>query len=117
MSNDLFQLMMSSSLITLLFSPLIIGKSRIISKSINSFFGGGRQPTFDEDNESLQDHVIVIGFGVSGRNVVKDILDTEQQVLVIDLSPVGVKEAREAGASSVLGNAHRRDVLEHAGVA
>ena len=116
MSNDLFQLMMSSSLITLLFSPLLIGKSRIISKSINSFFGGGRQPTFDEGNETLQDHVIVIGFGVSGRNVVKDILDTEQQVLVIDLSPVGVKEAREAGASSVLGNAHRRDVLEHAGV-
>ncbi len=116
MNDNLFQLMMSSSLITLLFSPLLIGKSRPIAKRIDTVLGGYQHRFSEEANVTLQDHVVVIGYGVSGRNVVKDLLESGQRVLVIDMSPIGVKEAREAGASSVLGNVHRRDVLEHAGV-
>jgi len=116
MSNDLFQLMMSSSLITLLLSPLLIGKSRQMSKWIDTMLGGDKNPSAYVDIESLKDHVVVIGYGVAGRNVVKDLLETGQKVLVIDMSPLGVRDARESGAISILGNAHRRDVLEHAGV-
>jgi len=116
LSDDLFQLMISSSLITLLLSPLLISKSRPIAKCIDNLLGGDQHPLSGESGEALADHVVVIGYGVAGRNVVKDLLETGQQVLVIDMSPSGVKEARESGAFSVLGNAQRRDVLEHAGI-
>ena len=116
MSDDLFQLMMSSSLITLLFSPFLISKSRPIATWIDTALGGDQHPAPSECGEALKDHVVVIGYGVAGRNVVKDLLDTGQQVLVIEMSPVGVKEAREIGAHSILGNAQRRNVLEHSGI-
>ena len=64
----------------------------------------------------MHNHVVVIGYGVAGRNVVRDLLETGQQVLVIDMGPIGIKQAREDGAFSLLGNAQRRDVLEHAGI-
>jgi len=116
MSDDLFQLMMSSSLITLLFSPFLISQSRPIATWIDNVFGRDQHPAAGESGEALNDHVVVIGYGVAGRNVVKDLLDTGQQVLVIEMSPVGVKESREIGAHAILGNAQRRDVLEHSGI-
>jgi len=116
LSDDLFQLMMSSSLITLLLSPLLISKSRSIAKLIDCFLGGDSHINLSDCPETLANHVVVIGYGVAGRNVVKDLLEAGQQVLVIDMGPIGVKEARESGAFSILGNAQRRDVLEHAGI-
>ncbi len=116
LSDDLFQLMMSSSLITLLLSPLLTSQSRPIAKFVDCFFGADAHSSLDERPETLVNHVVVIGYGVAGRNVVKDLLDASQQVLVIDMGPIGVKEARESGAFSILGNAQRRNVLEHAGI-
>jgi CPA2 family monovalent cation:H+ antiporter-2 len=116
MSDDVFQLMMSSSLLTLLLSPLCIGKSRGIAKRIDNVLGGDTNVGLEGDEVSLQNHVVVIGYGVAGRNVVKDLLETGQQVLVIDMSPIGIKQAKEAGAFALLGNAQMRDVLEHAGI-
>ena len=116
LSDDLFQLLMGSSLVTLLLSPLLISQSRSIAKIIDHLLGGDQHPVPGESGDTLSDHVVVIGYGAAGRNIVKELLDTGQQVLVIEMSPTGVKEARENGAFSILGNAQRRDVLEHGGI-
>ena len=116
LNNDIFQLMMCSSLITLLLSPVLIGKSRGIAKRIDALLGRDPQIETDYSGNELHNHVVVIGYGVAGRNVVRDLLETGQQVIVIDMGPIGIKQAREDGAFSLLGNAQRRDVLEHAGI-
>ena len=114
-SNDIFQLMMVSSLITLLLSPFLIFKSRAIAFVLDSLLGSAFS-VFEESTErSISNHVIVIGYGVAGRNVVKDLHELGHNVLVIDMSPTGIKEAQQEGATGVLGNSQRRDVLEHAG--
>jgi CPA2 family monovalent cation:H+ antiporter-2 len=116
LSNDVFQLMMCSSLITLLLSPILIGKSRGIAKRIDTLMGGDSRVEPDFSGDPLHNHVVVIGYGVAGRNVARDLLETRQQVLVIDMGPIGINQAREDGAAALLGNAQRRDVLEHAGI-
>ncbi len=114
--ENLFQLMMSASLITLLMSPFLISKARPIAKSVSSIFGGDSTVETSEEINSLHNHVVVIGYGVAGREVVADLIETGQQVLVIDMGPIGVSQARIDGALSILGNAQRREVLEHAGI-
>lgn len=115
LSDDIFQLMMSSSLITLILSPFLISKSRTIARFIDSKFGASDYPDY-QGGDALRDHVVVIGYGVSGRNVVSDLLEAGERVLVIEMGPIGIKHARESGAFALLGNAQRRDVLEHAGI-
>lgn len=115
LSDDVFQLMMSSSLITLILSPLLISKSRDIARVIDSLFGASAHPEY-KGGGSIHDHVVVIGYGVSGRKVVSELLDAGESVLVIDMGPSGIKHAREAGAFALLGNSQRRDVLDHAGI-
>ncbi len=115
LSNDAFQLMISSSLVTLILSPLLIGKSRTIARFIDSLFGSKEHPNHT-GGDALSGHVVVIGYGVSGRSVVDDLLETGEQVLVIDMGPNGIRHAREVGAFALLGNAQRRDVIDHAGI-
>jgi len=114
--ESLFQLMMSASLITLLLTPFLIAKSRPIAKTIDNALGGSSPVEASEEIASLRNHVVVIGYGVAGREVVGELIESGHQVLVIDMGPIGVNQAREDGALSVLGNAQRREVLEHAGV-
>lgn len=116
LDKGLFQLMMSSSLITLLLAPFLIAKARPIAKSIDTVLGGDGSRGFNEETKSVRDHVVVIGYGVAGKAVVADLLESGQQVLVIDMGPNGVKQASIDGAMSILGNSQRREVLEHAGV-
>ena len=114
--DDHFQLMMSSSLLTLLVAPMLIGKARRISKSIDSVLGKDQTVESDEEIASLRNHVVVLGYGVAGQKVVTGLLETGNQVLVIDIGPVGVQQAQQDGAVVILGNAQRRDTLEHAGL-
>jgi monovalent cation:H+ antiporter-2, CPA2 family len=116
LDEGLFQLMMSASLITLMLSPFLIAKARPIAKSIDNAIGGDDPIATNDAINSLHNHVVVIGYGVAGRSVVADLIESGQQVLVIDMGPVGVNQARKAGALSVLGNAQRREILEHAGI-
>ena len=116
LDKGLFQLMMSSSLITLLLTPFLIARARPIAKSIDTVLGGDGPIGVCEETKSVQDHVVVIGYGVAGKAVVADLLESGQQVLVIDMGPSGVKQANIDGAISILGNSQRREVLEHAGV-
>ena len=114
--DDHFQLMMSSSLLTLLIAPMLIGKARRISKGIDSVLGKDQPVELDEEIASLRNHVVVLGYGVAGQKVVTGLLETGNQVLVIDIGPVGVQQAQQDGAVVILGNAQRRDTLEHAGL-
>lgn len=116
LDENLFQLMMSSSLITLILSPFLIGKARAVSKRIDTSFGGKLKVEVDEEIKSINNHVVVVGYGVAGAKVVADLLESGQEVLVIDMGSIGVNKARTDGAFAILGNAQRRDILEHAGI-
>ena len=116
LSDNLFQLLMSSSLITLLLSPFLITKSRPIAKTMDTILGGDGSLELSEEFNTIQNHIVIIGYGVSGRKVVAELIESGQQVLVIDMGPVGVNQAKKDGALSILGNAQRREILEHAGI-
>lgn len=116
LSDDLFQLFMSSSLITLLITPFMISRAKQIAKSIDGILGKEQAIIEGVIDETGDHHVIVIGFGVAGKRVVPDLLESGKQVVVIDMGENGIRDAKKLGAMAVLGNAQRRDVLEHAGI-
>ena len=116
LSDHVFQLLMSASLMTLLFSPFLIGKARNIAKSVDSLLGSDDMIETTADTSALQNHVIVIGYGVAGQRIVPDLIESGQQVVVVDMGQAGVQRAKKDGAIGLLGNAQRRDVLMHAGI-
>jgi len=116
LDESVFQLMISASLLTLLLAPLLIGRSRQVANWIDKKLG--RSPVDESDDVigSMRNHVIVLGYGVAGKYVTNSLLESGNQVLVIDMGPMGVLQARKDGAFAIIGNVQRRDVLVHAGI-
>jgi CPA2 family monovalent cation:H+ antiporter-2 len=64
----------------------------------------------------LDDHLVIIGFGVNGRNVHRALRLLEVPHAVVDLNPHTVRELKESGEPAVYGDAGQESVLRAAGV-
>lgn len=69
--------------------------------------------------QRVQDHVIVIGYGVKGASAMKAIVEQgrrAEEIVVVDSDGANVAAAVAAGAVGIVGDASREAVLEHAGI-
>jgi CPA2 family monovalent cation:H+ antiporter-2 len=66
--------------------------------------------------ESLSDHLIIVGFGVNGRNLARAARVAGIPYLVLDTNPDTVKKERRNGELMGYGDATHPAILEHAGV-
>ena len=65
----------------------------------------------------LSDHVIIVGYGVNGRNLARVLGRTGIPFIVIEMNPQAVRAELRRGRAIIFGDATRREVLEHAGIA
>ncbi len=69
--------------------------------------------------KTVQDHTVVIGFGVKGRSAVRTLIDQgtrPETIVVVSSSTVEADEATAMGTIGVVGDATREDVLRAAAV-
>ncbi|HEV7165367.1 MAG TPA: cation:proton antiporter [Gammaproteobacteria bacterium] len=64
----------------------------------------------------LENHVVIIGYGRVGQNVARFLEPEGFEFVALDLDPVRVRHAREAGDSVYYGDGTNRDVLRAAGI-
>ena len=70
--------------------------------------------------KTMDDHVIVIGYGTKGRSAVETLVNNgvdKERIVVVDPSATALGEAHADGLAVVTGDATRREVLRRAGVA
>lgn len=73
----------------------------------------------DRWEKSVDNHIVVIGYGVKGRSAVKTLIANgvpRSRVVVVDPIQANVAEANEDGLVGVVGDATRSDVLRRAKV-
>lgn len=61
-------------------------------------------------------HVIIVGYGLNGRNLADVLRATGIPFVVVEMNPALLKRARTSGANVVRGDAARRSILDHAGL-
>lgn len=77
-----------------------------------------RYRTFQEEGkkEELDNHLIIIGFGVNGKNVGIAAQKTSIPYMVIEINPETVRQEKMKGEPIIYGDAAQKSVLEHAGI-
>ncbi len=68
------------------------------------------------DELDLDDHVVIVGYGVNGQNVARALGLLDVPHVVVDLNPYTVERVTAAGGLALEGDARHRDVLEAAGM-
>ncbi len=66
-----------------------------------------------QDVHDLKDHLIIIGFGVTGQNVARAAKSADIPYVVIDLNPETVHHFQKQGESIMYGDATSHFILEH----
>jgi voltage-gated potassium channel len=69
--------------------------------------------------KSMDEHVVVVGYGTKGRSAVETLRSNGvegDQIVVVDPSSTALGEAHDDGLAVVTGDATRREVLRRAGV-
>jgi CPA2 family monovalent cation:H+ antiporter-2 len=69
-----------------------------------------------EHESSLDNHVIVVGYGVNGRNLGRVLRATRISYTVVEMNPSNVVQARSDGAPAIVGDAARLSILLQAGL-
>jgi CPA2 family monovalent cation:H+ antiporter-2 len=65
---------------------------------------------------SLEDHVVIVGFGPAGRRLAQVLAEDDLPFVVVDQNPQSVEEARAQGYPAIYGDATRGPLLDEAGI-
>ncbi len=115
-NQTLFNFFISTSIITMLFSPLILLNIHKIAEKLPAKVPPKTKIDEFEKATKLDSHVIIVGFGINGRNVAKILKDLNIPYVILELNPITVREMKKQGEPIYLGDATSVDVLRIAGI-
>lgn len=94
--------------------PLSGTISRLITARLGQDAGGD---TKDADGEGGEHRVLVVGYGLNGKNLCRVLQATHIPCCVVEMNRTLARDAREAGLPVVVGDATRMRLLAEAGLA
>lgn len=104
---------------TMIAGALVFPLGPVIARWLESHMAPAPQAHVDlaGGHEDLSHHVVVVGYGLAGRNLATMLTSTKIPFVVVEVNAKFVEQARGAGARVIVGDATRMAILEHAGIA
>ncbi|UCF66489.1 MAG: cation:proton antiporter, partial [Acidobacteriota bacterium] len=115
LTDEGLTLFLSAAVPTMVIAPLL-GTSLASVGFFARAVGREGEPAEPASAGALRDHVIVVGFGINGRNVCRVLELLELEHVIVELNPATARSLREEGRRVILGDAGRDAVLRRAGV-
>lgn len=113
-----YQLFLAVSLLTMAVSPLLINYSSQIASligllPISERFKTGIASQNKENKTALDNHIIIVGFGVSGRHLARSSKVAGIPYVILEMNPDTVRDQRRLGEPIHFGDGGHPSVLEH----
>ena len=120
LTGDLFQIILSTCLLSMVASPFLIPLNGKIARFLSKNYLRNSQKVvanIEDTGKVLNDHVILCGFGRSGQYLARFLKEESTSFIAIDMDLNRVNDAASAGELVMYGDASRRVVLKAAGIA
>jgi CPA2 family monovalent cation:H+ antiporter-2 len=120
-SDNDYQVFLASAIITMVFTPFMIQGSNKFSEAIERLPlpHGVKLGRFHEkktERSNLTNHVIVVGFGLNGKNVSNVLSGSRIPFIVLELNPETVRGEKKRGTPIIYGDASKESVLAHVNI-
>ena len=119
-----YQLFLSVSILTMVFTPLVLMKSpgwvdKLSGKPFILKFGKKIESKAyanfpEQDIRDFNDHLIIIGYGLNGKNVAKAAKLADITYIIIESNPETVVAEQKKGENIFFGDASQDEILHHA---
>jgi len=119
LTGETYQLFLAASIATMGLTPLCMKISAPVAEYVirvlpHAWTRGRSSFAQNGDRLKLTDHVIIVGFGVNGKNLAKVLKNLEIPRVVIETNPFTVRGERSLGEEILFGDASKPEILEHA---
>lgn len=120
-----YQAFLAASIISMIATPFMIAAAPRFSFFVQSFLKDGRVQDLGnaESDEihmtssgGLQQHVIIVGYGLNGRNLARVLRAVGVPYVVLDVNATAVNRAKDKGEKINFGDSTRREVLQHVNI-
>ena len=119
-----YQRFLAASIISMIATPFLIAAAPQIGHFVQSIFKDGSAADVENSEEDihltssggLQQHVIIVGYGLNGRNLGRVLRAVGVPYVILELNADVVRRAKAKGEKINFGDATRREVLLHAGI-
>ena len=121
LTTDMYQLFLDVSIVSMGLAPLLIGMSGTVCTGLSAPLHRiipdrqGEREADDQPGE-IRDHIVIVGFGLNGRNVAKSARAAGVPYRIIEMNPDTVREEKKKGEAILYGDAAQPAVLEKAGI-
>lgn len=122
-SDGHYQIFLSTSVMTMILTPFLLQASPMLSAWISSKKLLDRLDRMRKKAEKeipfpgrKEDHVIIIGFGLNGRNLAEVLRETSIPYVVLDLNNETVREMKKKGEPIYYGDGTRSEILHKLGL-
>lgn len=121
LSKDIYQIFLDVAVLTMAATSFIISISTKVADAATRLPRSKKwnhsEPPITPNIEVMKDHVIIVGYGVNGRNVAKSAKNEGIPYVVIDIDPDIVDSDQRIGEPISYGDATQDYVLRNAGIA
>ncbi|MBT6502888.1 MAG: portal protein [Deltaproteobacteria bacterium] len=115
-SQDLYALILSTSVITMILTPFLASLTAPIYKLRKRMFKHESVQTINIPETGMRDHVVIAGGGRVGQNIAKALHHLDVPFLLIELDSHRISDLKDIGNPVVFGDASQPIVLEAASV-
>ena len=119
LDTDGYQLFLAMSVITMLATPFVISAAGPIADWFCRVTGQPALEILPHEERGiaqLHDHVIVVGYGLNGRNLARGLRVAGISYVILEANGQTVRRARLAREPIYFGDGSRREVLERIGI-
>jgi CPA2 family monovalent cation:H+ antiporter-2 len=114
------QAFLAASILSMFATPFLISGGRRLAFRVEGMVGTQPdrlpQQTAGQDSNPMRGHVIVVGFGLNGRNLTRVLKEVSIPYVVLEMDPDLVDGARVGGEAVLFGDGTRPEVLRKAGI-
>ena len=121
LTGETYQLFLAASIATMGLTPFCMKIAspfaEYVTRVLPHAWTRGRSSFAQNGNKvELSDHVIIVGFGVNGKNLAKVLKNLEIPRVIIETNPFTVRGERVTGEHIIFGDASKPEILAHARV-
>jgi CPA2 family monovalent cation:H+ antiporter-2 len=119
LGENIFQLFLAVSVLTMAATPFMVALAPgmadfVLRLPLPGRLKSGLHPQAQRKVATQKDHLIIVGFGVNGRNVARVARAAGIPYVVIEMNPDTVRSEQAKGEPIYYGDATQEAVLEHA---
>ncbi|MCX8125219.1 MAG: cation:proton antiporter, partial [Spirochaetes bacterium] len=111
-----YQMVLSVSMATMVLSPFLMKYSQVFADVITKLpvpkmvlYGFAHSES--SQVHPLKDHIIIVGYGINGRNVAIAAKNIKIPYIIVEMNPETVKKEKKEGENIIYGDASQEDLL------